>query len=163
MVFKRRYIVRIIKLLKSESDNLILLFPIFLFEAFKYFESLQYLFHRNHLNLSTNCITLPSHWIEKLSRWHGRIQREVWEVCNLDGFSEASWHPIQNLWPMLSFLHLEIWKMFERLPHIPCDSKGCIWHVRGQLGYTRILLAYIGYFAGMFELCCRYVRAQITV
>ena len=62
---------------------------------------------------SIHCITLLSHhWIHGLSCWHRWILKEVWEVCNLDGFSEASWHPIQifDLWWAST---LEIWKMFE--------------------------------------------------
>ena len=67
----------------------------------------------NLFNISTSKSLLSHHWIDGLSRWHRWILKEVWEVCNLDGFSEASWilASDSNLW-LLSF-DLEIWKMFE--------------------------------------------------
>ena len=84
-----------IKWLKSESENLIS-FPILLFEDFKYFKIISIYLYISSKNLSTNCITLLSHhWIHGLSRWPRWILEEVWEVRNLDGFSEASWNPIQ--------------------------------------------------------------------
>ena len=59
--------------------------------------------------------------------------------------------------------------LYKSMPRPAFKSMSSLWFQRMCSRATRIyqdLLAYrayIGYFAGMFELCCRYVRAQMPV
>ena len=68
-------------------------------------------------------IPLPQH-----PRGNHRKARWLWSLANFHTSPVTVMHRMKNTNILLKTLYIST----------PCDSKGCIWHVRGQLGYTRI-------------------------